>query len=149
MFRRYALGFSNVGRQFSTMGSATPLEDAIRAKLTAALSPLTLEIYNDSHLHAHHKAMAGNISKETHFRLVIISDVFASKMQPARHRMVYALLRDEMALEGGIHALQLKTLTPEEEKRLQKKKAAEAAAKEKQDTATSEKAESKADTADA
>ncbi|PNP48085.1 BolA-like protein [Trichoderma gamsii] len=145
MFRRYALGFSNVGRQFSTMGSATPLEDAIRAKLTAALSPLSLEIYNDSHLHAHHKAMAGNISKETHFRLVIISDVFASKMQPARHRMVYALLRDEMALEGGIHALQLKTLTPEEEKRLQKKKAAEAAAKEesakKQDTATTEKME--------
>lgn len=79
-------------------------------------------------------------------RLVIISDVFASKMQPARHRMVYALLRDEMALEGGIHALQLKTLTPEEEKRLQKKKAAEAAAKEesakKQDTATTEKMES-------
>lgn len=153
MFRRYALGFSNVGRQFSTMGSATPLEDAIRAKLTAALCPLTLEIYNDSHLHAHHKAMAGNISKETHFRLVIISDVFASKMQPARHRMVYALLRDEMALEGGIHALQLKTLTPEEEKRLQKKKAAEAAAKEesakKQDTATTEKAESKAEPADA
>lgn len=33
MFRRYALGFSNVGRQFSTMGSATPLEDAIRAKV--------------------------------------------------------------------------------------------------------------------
>ncbi|UKZ90261.1 uncharacterized protein TrAFT101_005287 [Trichoderma asperellum] len=153
MFRRYALGFSNVGRQFSTMGSATPLEDAIRAKLTAALSPLTLEIYNDSHLHAHHKAMAGNISKETHFRLVIISDVFASKMQPARHRMVYALLRDEMALEGGIHALQLKTLTPEEEKRQQKKKAAEAAAKEesakKQDTAAAEKTESKAEPADA
>jgi stress-induced morphogen len=85
-------------------------------------------------------------------RLVIISDVFASKMQPARHRMVYALLRDEMALEGGIHALQL-TLTPEEEKRLQKKKAAEAAAKEesakKQETATTEKAESKAEPVDA
>ncbi|KAM0258495.1 hypothetical protein ACHAQJ_003834 [Trichoderma viride] len=145
MFRRYALGFSNVGRQFSTMGSATPLEDAIRAKLTAALCPLTLEIYNDSHLHSHHKAMAGNISKETHFRLVIISDVFASKMQAARHRMVYALLRDEMALEGGIHALQLRTLTPEEEKRQQKKKAAEAAAKQR-DTATSEKTESKAET---
>ncbi|TFB02907.1 hypothetical protein CCMA1212_005036 [Trichoderma ghanense] len=148
MFRRYALGFSNVSRQLSTMGSATPLEDAIRAKLTAALSPLTLEIYNDSHLHSHHKAMAGNTSKETHFRLVIISDVFATKMQPARHRMVYALLRDEMAQEGGIHALQLRTLTPEEERRQQKKKAAEAAAKEERskqrdDAAASEKAESK------
>lgn len=33
MFRRYALGFSSVGRQFSTMGSTTPMEDAIRAKV--------------------------------------------------------------------------------------------------------------------
>ena len=54
-------------------------------------------------------------------RLVITSDAFKSKMQPARHRMVYALLRDEMAQEGGIHALQLRTLTPEEEERQKKK----------------------------
>ena len=40
-------------------------------------------------------------------------------MPAARHRMVYALLRDEMAIEGGIHALQLKTLTPEEEQKRQ------------------------------
>jgi BolA protein len=31
--------------------------------------------------------------------------------------MVYALLKDEMAREGGIHALQLRTRTPEEEER--------------------------------
>lgn len=43
--------------------------------------------------------------------------------------MVYALLRDEMAQEGGIHALQLRTLTPEEEERQRKKKEAEAEAK--------------------
>lgn len=43
-------------------------------------------------------------------------------MQPARHRMVYALLGEEMAREGGIHALQLKTMTPAEEERLAKKK---------------------------
>ena len=29
--------------------------------------------------------------------------------------MVYALLSDEMAVEGGIHALQLRTMTPDEE----------------------------------
>ncbi|KAF3060467.1 hypothetical protein CFAM422_011192 [Trichoderma lentiforme] len=164
MYRRYALGFSNVSRQLSTMSStsATPLEDAIRAKvrgvyfilfkhwiicLTAALSPITLEIYNDSHLHSHHKAMQGVTSKETHFRLVIISDSFAAKMQPARHRMIYALLRDEMAQEGGIHALQLRTLTPDEEKRQQKKKAAEAAAKEA--AKETEKAESKTEPTEA
>lgn len=43
--------------------------------------------------------------------------------------MVYALLRDEMAQEGGIHALQLRTLTPEEEARQKKKQADEEAAK--------------------
>lgn len=49
--------------------SNTPLEDAIRTKLTAALSPRTLEIYNDSHKHAHHSAMRGvTDKKETHFR---------------------------------------------------------------------------------
>lgn len=61
--------------------------------------------------------MAGSTSKETHFRVVITSDAFQSKMQPARHRMVYALLKEEMAMEGGIHALQLRTRTPEEEQR--------------------------------
>ncbi len=50
-------------------------------------------------------------------RVVITSNAFKSKMQPARHRMVYGLLKDEMAREGGIHALQLKTLTVEEEQR--------------------------------
>jgi len=80
--------------------------------------------------------MVGNTSKETHFRfalrfcsqtlqpvttssVVVTSDAFRSKLQPARHRMVYGLLKQEMAQEGGIHALQLKTRTPEEEKRQQ------------------------------
>lgn len=44
------------------------MEDAIRSKLTTALTPSLLQIYNDSHLHAHHKAMAGSVSRETHFR---------------------------------------------------------------------------------
>lgn len=65
----------------------------------------------------------------TDVRLVIISEAFNTKMQSARHRMIYALLRDEMAQENGIHALQLKTLTPEEEERQKKKKEDEAAAK--------------------
>lgn len=39
--------------------------------------------------------------------------------------MVYALLKEEMAKEGGIHALQLKTRTLEEDERQQQKEAAE------------------------
>ena len=61
--------------------------------------------------------MQGSVSKETHFRVLITSEAFKSKMQPARHRMVYALLKEEMERAGGIHALQLRTRTPEEEER--------------------------------
>jgi len=71
--------------------------------------------------------MQGNTSQETHFRLVITSEAFRSKMQPARHRLVYGLLRDEMAAEGGVHALQLRTMTPEEEERQRAKEAAKEA----------------------
>lgn len=60
--------------------------------------------------------MEGVHSKETHFRLVITSEAFKSKLQPARHRMVYALLKEELERPGGIHALQLRTRTLEEEK---------------------------------
>lgn len=101
----------------STMASQSPMEDAMRLKITEALKPTSLEIHNDSHLHSHHKAMAGNTSQETHFRVVITSDAFKSKLQPARHRMVYGLLKEEMAREGGIHALQLRTRTVDEEQR--------------------------------
>jgi BolA protein len=69
--------------------------------------------------------MQGSTSTETHFRLVITSDAFKSKMQPARHRLVYSLLKEEMARDNGIHALQLRTMTPEEE---EKRRAQEAEA---------------------
>ncbi|MCJ1365055.1 hypothetical protein MMC16_004174 [Acarospora aff. strigata] len=100
-----------------TTQSTKPIEDAMRAKITEVLKPSRLEIYNDSHLHAHHKAMQGSTSRETHFRVVITSEAFKSKMQPERHRMVYALMKEEMERPGGLHALQLRTKTPEEEER--------------------------------
>ncbi|GAB1310266.1 BolA domain UV induced protein Uvi31 [Madurella fahalii] len=126
MLRRAAFGLARATRRpLSTMASQTPVEDTIREKITAALQPTTLEIYNDSHLHAHHEPMRGVTSRETHFRLVITSEAFKSKMQPARHRLVYSLLKDELAREGGIHALQLRTMTPDEE---EKRRAQEAGA---------------------
>ncbi|GKZ68509.1 hypothetical protein AnigIFM50267_003219 [Aspergillus niger] len=106
--------------------AATPVEDLIREKITTAFSPSTLIIRNDSHLHAHHNAMRGSTSKETHFHVTITSPSFQSMPQPARHRMVYGLLKEEMSREGGIHALQLRTKTPEEEQREEERKAAKA-----------------------
>ncbi|KAJ5531948.1 BolA-like protein [Penicillium pulvis] len=105
------------------MASTTPMEDLMRDKIAHAFTPSTLIIRNDSHKHAHHAAMQGATSKETHFHVTITSDSFESKMQPARHRMVYALLKEEMSQEGGIHALQLKTKTPAEEKREKEREA--------------------------
>ena len=102
--------------------SQTPMEDAIRTKLTSALAPSTLNIANDSASHAHHAAMRGNTSPETHFRLVIVSDAFKAKPQPARHRMVYKILGDELAMQGGVHALQLSTRTVEEQEKVEANK---------------------------
>ena len=84
-----------------------------------------LEVHNDSHMHSHHKAMQGNVSKETHFRLLIVSDAFKAKPQPARHRMVYTLLKEELSAAGGIHALQLKTQTPQEKEKLEAREQSE------------------------
>lgn len=47
-----------------------------------------------------------------HFEAVVIAAAFRGKLPLARHRMVYATLGDLMG--GAIHALALKTLTPEE-----------------------------------
>ena len=48
----------------------------------------------------------------THYEAVVICSQFAGKTQVARHQMVYGTLGQRMGRE--IHALALKTLTPEE-----------------------------------
>ena len=47
-----------------------------------------------------------------HFDALVVSDDFRGKLPLARHRMVYATLGERMG--GEIHALSLKTLTPDE-----------------------------------
>ena len=47
-----------------------------------------------------------------HFSAIIVSDAFAGKRPIQRHQIVYAALGDRMREE--IHALSMKTLTPEE-----------------------------------
>ena len=47
-----------------------------------------------------------------HFEARVVSAAFAGKLPLARHRMVYATLGDLMG--GAIHALALRTLTPDE-----------------------------------
>ncbi len=47
-----------------------------------------------------------------HFDATVVAADFAGKLPLARHRLVYAALGESMG--GEIHALSLKTLTPEE-----------------------------------
>jgi acid stress-induced BolA-like protein IbaG/YrbA len=47
-----------------------------------------------------------------HFQALIVSNDFAGKSRVQRHQLVYAALGDRMREE--IHALSMRTLTPEE-----------------------------------
>ncbi len=47
-----------------------------------------------------------------HFEALVVSDAFRGKLPLARHRLVYATLGELMG--NQIHALALRTLTPEE-----------------------------------
>jgi acid stress-induced BolA-like protein IbaG/YrbA len=50
----------------------------------------------------------------SHFEAVIVSAAFEGKRPIARHQLVYSVLGDRMKAE--IHALSMRTLTPEEYK---------------------------------
>ena len=47
-----------------------------------------------------------------HFVATVVAEAFRGKLPLARHRMVYATLGELMG--GAIHALALKTVTPDE-----------------------------------
>ena len=83
--------------------------ERIRALLVEALDPAAIEVVDDSHKHVGHAGARGG---QGHFSVDIVSAAFAGKLPLARHRMVYATLGDLMG--GAIHALQLKTVTPDE-----------------------------------
>lgn len=81
----------------------------LRDTLQRGLDPAQLVVEDESHLHAGH---AGAASGGGHFRALIVSAAFRGRNQVARQRAVYALLGD--AMRSSIHALALRTLTPEE-----------------------------------
>jgi len=47
-----------------------------------------------------------------HFEAVVVSEAFSGKSRVQRHQLVYQTLGDRMRSE--VHALSMKTLTPEE-----------------------------------
>jgi BolA protein len=80
----------------------------IEHKLTEAFAPLSLKVIDESHLHAGH--VGARPEGETHFRVELVSAVFADCSRVDRQRMVYDTLSDELA--GPVHALSLLVSPP-------------------------------------
>lgn len=81
----------------------------LASELRRGFSPTHLEVEDESHRHRGHPGAAGGGG---HFRALIVSAAFAGLSRVARQRAVYAHLGD--AMHSSIHALALRTLTPEE-----------------------------------
>ena len=81
----------------------------IETILRAALAAETIEVVDESHLHAGH---AGARAGGGHFAVTIVSPHFAGLNTLKRHRMVYDALRDMM--RADIHALSVRAFTPDE-----------------------------------
>lgn len=86
------------------------MAERISARLTAALDQARVEVIDDSARHRGH-AGAGE-GGESHFKVEVVSPAFAGQSRVARQRLVYDALKAEFA--AGVHALEVKTLTPEE-----------------------------------
>lgn len=78
-------------------------------ELLTALRPESLEIRDESALHAGHEGARGGGG---HYELLIVSPQFTGQPIAARHRMVYRALAELLPRE--IHALSIKALAPDE-----------------------------------
>jgi BolA protein len=83
------------------------LTDEIQQRL-ATLEPTTLELEDESALHAGHKGNTGG----GHFKLLIVSSQFCGKSQIMRHRLVYQALADMMPHK--IHAISIQAIASDE-----------------------------------
>ena len=82
--------------------------DIIEQKLVAAFSPDSVEVIDESeqhHGHAGHRE-----GGETHYRVYIVAQAFAGKSRLERHRMINAVLAEDLA--GGVHALAIHADAP-------------------------------------
>jgi BolA family transcriptional regulator, general stress-responsive regulator len=82
----------------------------MRDKLQRTFQPTRLDVINESHLHAGHRTSPG--TGESHFRVLMVSPLFAGKSRLQRHRLVNEALAAE--LKGKVHALALDLRAPDE-----------------------------------
>lgn len=76
-------------------------EQEIKDMIEQAMNCLSVEVGGDGY----------------HFEARVVSDDFAGKRPVARQQMVYATLQEKIS-SGELHAISLKTLTPEEAAKL-------------------------------
>ncbi|XP_053660818.1 bolA-like protein DDB_G0274169 [Anopheles marshallii] len=83
----------------------TPIESAIRTGLTKELSPVHLDVVNESYMH--------NVPKgsETHFKVLVVSQHFEGLPLIKRHRLVNEIVKNQLAGEF-VHALSIVAKTP-------------------------------------
>lgn len=79
--------------------------ERVISALKGTLAVAHLELVDESHQHS------GN-GQETHLKLTLVSPEFVDKSRVARQQMVYRILDAE--LKSGLHALTMRTFTPEE-----------------------------------
>ncbi|MBV9842114.1 MAG: BolA family transcriptional regulator [Sphingomonadaceae bacterium] len=93
-----------------TNASQGPVAAEIAARLTAALSPICLEVIDDSEKHRGH---AGHDARgESHFTVRIESAAFAGQSRVARQRLVNTALAE--LLRERVHALAIVARAPGE-----------------------------------
>lgn len=78
----------------------------IERTLIAALQPQSLQVQDDSHLHAGH----AGAREGRHFSVQVVSERFNGLSRLARHRLVYDALRSQ--IQQGIHALAIDARAP-------------------------------------
>ncbi len=81
-----------------------PDASEIRARLDQAFAGASVEVIDDSHLHAGHAGAQGGAG---HYTVKIAWAGFGSKSAVARHRLVYDSLADW--IPDRIHALSIQT----------------------------------------
>lgn len=79
----------------------------IERRLHDRFSPVSLEVIDESHLHAGH---AGALTGKGHFAVQIVAEAFNGKLPLARHRLVYEALGEMM--DEDIHALSISAKAP-------------------------------------
>ncbi len=84
--------------------------DLLTKKLAAAFTPESLNVVDESHQHEGHAG--SRPGGQTHFRVYIVSAAFKGKTRVDRHRMINAVLSDD--LTAGVHALAIHAAAPGE-----------------------------------